>query len=127
MLTSDDGSTDGEKRRYLTEPEKWRHHDPELFDLLAAVDQPHQRSVTLIQYSRLFPGSVFHSGLLSERAVNRDQYFEGALVRLKSNPVIFFDPDNGMEVDSVGRNSRGRTDIYIGKKLRSFMTQDTRS
>src|SRR5207247_1038179 len=34
MLTPDDHGPDGRKTAYLSNPEDWRAHDPELFDLL---------------------------------------------------------------------------------------------
>ena len=34
LRTVNDGRQDGEFRQYLQRPERWRHHDPELYDAL---------------------------------------------------------------------------------------------
>lgn len=41
MLTPDDGGTDGNKLGFLQQPDRFRHFDPELFDILAhAAGEP---------------------------------------------------------------------------------------
>ena len=37
MLTPDDGRTDGRFTEYLHQPERWRAHDPDLYDALYDV------------------------------------------------------------------------------------------
>ena len=46
MLTDSDGSSDGGKLAYLGQPERFRHFDPELFDILAhAAAEPDRESL----------------------------------------------------------------------------------
>ena len=61
MLTQPDGKTDGGKRGYLEKPEKYRHHDPELFDVLVPTLDPSFRRVGHIEDSSIIPGAAFHS------------------------------------------------------------------
>ena len=53
MLTPPDQGRDGRKTAYLDQPEVWRGHDPDLFDLLKLVVQKDgQRLLGLIETGR---------------------------------------------------------------------------
>lgn len=102
LLTPDDGGKDGELRRYLTEPGRWRRFDPPLFDALAqllADDLP--RTVQHASEWSLVPGARFYGALLIDDAEAREKYFQGAEAALSGCDLWFFDPDNGVEVKSV--------------------------
>ncbi len=53
MLTEADGSADGGKIPYLKERERWRDHDPELFDFLGDCVPVGRRCVAEIERSGL--------------------------------------------------------------------------
>jgi hypothetical protein len=60
MLTPADERPDGNKRRYVEEPAKWRAFDPSLFDLLATVKpKPELTDLWRIESEGLIPGGVF--------------------------------------------------------------------
>src|SRR5437667_7774189 len=40
LLTADDHGQDGELRKYLNQPSKWRRHDSDLYDKLTRLKQP---------------------------------------------------------------------------------------
>lgn len=57
MLTPDDGGADGGKLAYLGQPERFRHFDPELFDILAhAASEPDRRRLQSIEDSGVTAG-----------------------------------------------------------------------
>lgn len=112
MLTPSDGSTDGSKLSYLQKP-AFREFDPPLFDLLATVmDAPDRRRLLLIEESGIVPGASYYNALTPDGLAERQAYFEGALAALASSDLIFFDPDNGLDVRSV-RKGRMRSSKYL--------------
>lgn len=107
MLTDNDGRSDGRHIQYLTMPAVWRHYDPAVFDLLArAVLVDGIRHVALIQDSQLVSHAVFFSERLSDGTEARSWYFQRLRQVAEHTDVVFFDPDNGMEVASVKYGAR---------------------
>jgi hypothetical protein len=109
MLTPDDDRGDGGKLQYLREPGRWRHHDPELFDALQGMSlaRMDRRSISLIEQTNLLPRTSFFSEILADDAFARRGYFDGLWRNAAGADFIFFDPDNGMEVDSVPLGRQG--------------------
>jgi len=106
MLTPDDGRNDGEFRRYLEQPERWRHYDPELYDGLRQLLTPAwPRSVAHAEEWELVPEARYHREIVPVGMVARRAYFDAAIDALSGTDMVFFDPDNGIEVPSVGRGS----------------------
>jgi hypothetical protein len=99
MLTPDDERTDGGFISYLEEPVKWRKHDPGLFDLLAEV-VPSGRSLRHVEERQLLPGSILIDISVPDDRTLRANYFWEILHRLGDAELVFFDPDNGIEVGS---------------------------
>ena len=101
LLTVPDSRSDGEFRRYLEQPDRWRHYDPELYEgLRRLLDPGIARSVQHARTWELIPGATFYEELLRDDVRSRRQYFEGAWTTLKACPIVFLDPDNGIEVPS---------------------------
>ncbi|UJA20472.1 hypothetical protein HJD18_09810 [Thermoleophilia bacterium SCSIO 60948] len=104
MLTEDDQGPDGRKLGYLDDPEKFRGNDPVLFDELVRLVRQDQRSVRSIADSPVLPaGTVFHSDIIRDDFEGRSSNLRSMLERRPSKPIVFFDPDNGIEVESEGR------------------------
>ena len=122
MLTADDGSRDGRETRYLRQPEAWRPHDPALFDRLAR-DVPGRRArhVGWVERAGLLPGAIFHAATLGDDVTARRGYFDVMLARLEPAGLVFFDPDNGLEVASVRPGRRGSCKyLYWDELVRTF-------
>lgn len=102
MLTPSDGRRYGRLRQYCCEPEKWRAFDPVLYDTLrpCAAD-PNRRNVVTARKSQLIPNAAYYEALLRDGGHARSEYFVSALQALAACDLIFFDPDNGLEVVSV--------------------------
>jgi len=108
MLTPDDGRTDGSRINYLSEPEKWRELDPPLFDHLKEVLlQRGLRNVSEIENSGILPSCVFLSDVVPDDGESRRAYFQRLTELVRGCDLVFFDPDNGIEVQS---KSYGRKD-----------------
>jgi hypothetical protein len=119
LLTGVDNGNDGELRRYLEKPSRWRKYDPDLYDRLQRVRQPDvQRGVRYCGEWGLVPGALYFDELLSDDSRQRDDYFRRALGTLGGCDVIFFDPDVGIEVPSTARGKRGSSQYIYWAELR---------
>jgi hypothetical protein len=114
MLTRDDGRTDGSRRDYLENPRRWRAFDPALFDALGRS----RRSVVEARSRRLMPGAVFHEETLTDDRDERYGYIKRFLAASRSCELVFFDPDNGLDVRSVPKGRRGSSKYLYRDELR---------
>jgi len=101
MLTEDDGKNEGKFTDYLRYPDKRSGIDPELFDKLrTAVLCREQRNVALCQELNIIPNATYFERLLTDDADGRQRYFEDFFQQSEKHDLVFFDPDNGIEVKS---------------------------
>lgn len=108
MLTADDGRTDGQRTDYLKYPGRWRRFDPALFGFLAdTVLVQGRRDVAVVAESGLLANTVHHASRLTDSKRERTDYFREALSVLAPTDLVFFDPDNGIEVPSVRYGTAG--------------------
>ncbi len=107
MLTAPDNRADGRHVAYLDEPPRFRGVDPELFDGLEQLIASGQRSVHAVESMKLWPDARFHSSILPDELSARSAYFESLWEATGSEDLLFFDPDNGVEVPSVPKRRRG--------------------
>lgn len=107
MLTADDGRTDGKFTSFLNQPQVWRKYDPQLFDLLyKSVVSDRSRNVALAQNTNMLPGAEFYSELLTDSRNHRTKYFNEMKEKFSNCRLIFFDPDNGIEIKSAAKGRR---------------------
>ncbi|TKJ28979.1 MAG: hypothetical protein CEE40_09885 [Chloroflexi bacterium B3_Chlor] len=101
MLTPDDGRTDGSFTDYLHQPEKWRRYDRELYDHLRdLVLVQNLRDVRGVETVAILSSCRFAPGLLPNDAEGRAAYFDTFAGVTEGCDLIFFDPDNGIQVKS---------------------------
>jgi hypothetical protein len=105
MLTQDDERSDGNLRAYLTAPERFRRFDPHVFDALKrlAAGAP---SVAAVESHRLVAGAEYFSRVLLDERESRRAYFDDLWLAVPPGALLFFDPDNGLEVKSVPKGRR---------------------
>ena len=114
MMTSSDGRTDGRKIHYLTNPHRWRNYDPDLFDCLVdAVKR--DRNVRQIQRASILPNCTFYNDEVPESLDSRRLWTSQALKKFSDVDLVFFDPDNGIEIRStrIGRKGSGKFVYWI--------------
>ena len=105
LLTPDDRSTDGRKRQYLLDETKAKLDGP-LFNLLKGIKSPPDEGDFIrIESHEIFSGITFFNKLTPDRRDARIQFHMQCLEHLKHVDLVFFDPDNGIEIKSrpVGR------------------------
>ena len=107
MRTPDDQRSDGARIAYLARPEVWREFDAPLFDGLRHLVRRGRRSVCAIERARILEGARFHSALLPTALAERARYFARLEARAAGSDLLFFDPDNGLEIRSCPRGRRG--------------------
>ncbi|HUS69153.1 MAG TPA: hypothetical protein VM075_00055 [Anaerolineae bacterium] len=101
MLTPDDGRMDGSRTTYLSRPAEWRYRDPQLFDHLELVVlRSGVRNVVEIETSGILASCTFISDMVPDDGVARGLYFQRAMDLARGCDLVFFDPDNGIEVKS---------------------------
>ena len=107
LRTAPDGRSDGQRLGYLGDRELARALDPVVFDELARIIAAGKRSVSAVQDSAILAGARFHPALLGDGPDARRRHFDEIWQALGPRDLVFFDPDNGLEVASVragGRN-----------------------
>ena len=122
MLTPDDLRPDGHRIQYLREPEKWRRFDPVVFDLLRnQVIQRERRKIDSIQKDEIFPNCLFYSATIQDDTKQREKFVSNFLRIAKNSELVFFDPDNGIEVKSVPYGKRNSSKyVYYSEVQRTF-------
>ncbi len=106
MLTAPDGRRDGRKIAYLQSPDVFRDFDASLFDGLVSLVDGGTRSIAAVQQADIIPRARFYTPLLADSVGARQQYFEEFWRTLGRDDLVFFDPDNGLEVASVPKGRR---------------------
>ncbi len=111
MLTPDNDKNEGKFITYLNKPDKWRAYDSELFDsLLKSISLNTGRSVKSADQLKLIDNAEYFEKILGNLKVERQNYFQEFDGCTAGSDLIFFDPDNGIEVDSfpAGRLNSGK-------------------
>jgi hypothetical protein len=104
-LTSElkEKNNDGAHLKYLTEPDRFRVLDCELFDLLNSFHvkfrkSPKARSVKQLEQCKLLNSARYYSREVPVDPVRRAAWFNEILEsEIARSDVIFLDPDNGIE------------------------------
>ncbi len=114
MLTPSDGGSDGNKLAYLQQPERYRSVDPELFDILThTAAEPERRRLATIEHSGAIPGAVYHNDLLPDDLVGRHVFMGRCAYEFRDVGLIFFDPDNGLEVSLPKGRKNSSKYLYL--------------
>ena len=121
MLTPDDGLGDGSRIGYLSQPEEWRDLDPQLFDHLEEVVLHRGlRDVAQIENSNILPWCSFFSELVPDDREARAFYHKGAMDSAQGCDLAFFDPDNGIEVQSKPCGRKGSCKYLYWREIEDF-------
>ena len=113
MLTPPDATSHGNHIGYLKQPTLWRLYDPEVFDLLAQIrlgdgtrGERKGRGVWMIEDSGIIPDALYVNLFIPDDATSRKAYFEIAQEQLRKCDLVFYDPDNGIEIATKQRGQK---------------------
>ena len=102
MLTPNDQSSHGKNTNYLTKANQWKAYDPTLFEFLyRTVHEENRREVNVLESETIISNSKYYSVLLKDSVADRAVYFDEMVKYFDDVEIVFFDPDNGLEVSSV--------------------------
>lgn len=124
MRTPPDGRSDGARLSYLDDPARFRKLDPPLFDALEGIVSAGSRRVDELQEAKVLERAVFHEEFLSDDLEGRQLYFSQFFTRIGAGEIVFFDPDNGLEVSSVKKGRRNSSKYLYWDELRFAMGQE---
>jgi hypothetical protein len=123
MLTLDEERSDGRKIGYLSAPERWRGFDPDLFDSLSEAIRKGSRRVRHFQKSKLLPNASFLNALVPDHQPSRKRWLTTSLRKLGDVDLLFFDPDNGIEIKSILRGKKGSSKYLYWEEIQLAWSQ----
>jgi hypothetical protein len=70
-----------------------------------------------LEKAAILPSTVYYSPLLTDDGAERQAYFQQLWHLVQDCDLVFFDPDNGLEIKSVpyGRKNSSKSSTSIGK------------
>jgi hypothetical protein len=120
VLTKDDNRSDGSRIKYLEKPEQWQNYDPVVFKYLRySVLKKGMRDVSMIERDYILPNCSFYREYIGDDSSSREKYFNKFYSFSKGTDLIFFDPDNGLEVNSVPRGKKGSSKYVYWDEIRT--------
>ncbi len=73
--------------------------------------------MALLENARILAGAVFYTPILTDMPDQRRRFFRGMMEHFRAVDLIFFDPNNGSEVESVPFGSRGSSKYLYWHEL----------
>lgn len=123
MLTADDGGSDGNKRQYLSQPQRWRHFNPALYDeLITLLSSDHSPTIEQIEALSSLHSFTYFNANITDGLTERKTYMAQALQRLGDCDIVFFDPDNGLNVSIKKGNKNSSKYLYRDETLAFYST-----
>ncbi|HZY92571.1 MAG TPA: hypothetical protein VFG07_07380 [Thermoplasmata archaeon] len=112
-LTPDDTGRDGSRTSYLFDPNAWGGYDPVVYGFLRhqVIDRG-VREVRAIHEAGILSNCQFFDDHLVDDSDGRNEYFDRFFELSDGSDLVFFDPDNGLAVKSVGRG-KPRSSKYL--------------
>jgi len=107
LATANDGGPDGRRRRYLSQPEKYRSIDSSLFDSMQRLVATAEPRIADVERAAILPRAMFFRRILGDSLAERDGFFDELWQRVPTDATIFFDPDNGLEIKSTLKGRKG--------------------
>lgn len=124
MLTVDDGGKDGKKLKYLENNKNERELNPELFQKLESIGKLKlidKVECGIKDIEELFGDKYnYHSETLCDNKEERAKYFDALLVEAQKAGIVFFDPDNGIEVKSVKYGNKNSSKYLYWNEIQQF-------
>lgn len=118
MLTPNDGRPGGGFLKYLEQPEKFRHFDPELYDqLYYIVMRQKTRNIAVVEIAGILPSARFLPDIITDNVSRRISYFARFKNMTNGCDLVFFDPDNGIEVKSRPYGRKGSSKYVYWREL----------
>ncbi len=96
-LVENDGKNDGNKTSYPHDV------DEELSETLKELRDPSKRNVATVKESGALPPQTLCFSEIIPQKTKRFAWHDSSVKKLAACDIIFYDPDNGLEIKSVGK------------------------
>lgn len=121
-----DGSFKQEDGKYKDIPDKLKALDSELAEKLTAIsdEKNGKRCLKALQDAKLLQNDIYYDRALSVK--ERSQWHQDALkfFNEKNADLVFLDPDNGLLVDSVGKESARSVKYAFYEEVLDYVKQE---
>lgn len=114
-----DGTFKAQDGKHVKIPVNLQKGHENLAEALHGIIDRNERSVEVIEELNLIPGVVYHHDYLTVE--NRTEWNQKALETLESATLVFLDPDNGLQVKSVGEKSARSIKYAFYKEVKKYM------
>ena len=115
-----DGTYKQEDGKYLI-PEKLKDCDKDLAGKLTEIAQSDDRSVHKLEQAGFLQGAIYFDE--SVPIADRAGWHNRALNALRGTDLVFVDPDNGMLVKSVGKNSTRSVKYALYEEVQDYLAR----
>lgn len=124
MKTPDDHVIkDGKKLTYLRNAKNESQYDPALFKALYdVVKVKKERRIDVVLRTGILGKAISFGDIVPDDAEGRSLYLNRSLSSLRDAEIIFFDPDNGIEVKSKPYGSKNSSKYVYLTELEQFYT-----
>jgi len=75
--------------------------------------------MAIFQNSKLLPNSKFYSKIISDNEDERNSWFRGLLNSISESDLIFFDPDTGIERDTIRIGNKNSSKYIFWSELKT--------
>ena len=116
MLTPNDDRADGKFIAFLEEPASWRAYDPTLFDVLAAV-VPTGRHLGHISEHQVVRDALYVDAPVPDDRIGRQAFYTDSHRSLRQADLVFFDPDNGVEIPSCPAGRKNSSKYVMRREI----------
>ena len=132
MMTPDDHTGQGARKRYLKEPKRWRSFDPDVFDFLKAQVDGGCADIKSVEREGPISSCRFYWECFQSDCVSRKRYLDGCLYMASGTHLVFFDlsPDHWDNLSSTVKHSTGLEHagsrggkLALAGKTRHFQTE----
>ena len=121
MLTSPDDRTDGNKRQYLGQPNLWRYFDPSLYDEISEImDRKTDPKIEDVEALQSLKFLNFFNKNIEDKHQARIEYFDQLKIFSSKSDLVFFDPDNGLEIKSIRKGKKNSSKYLYKDELIDF-------
>lgn len=118
MRRHDEGLGEG----YLNKPKRWQKLDCNLFKALRRVLAP-ERKIRQAERPEILSKKKFRffRDYISDNKEERERYFDRMLKKCEDVKLIFFDPDNGLEIKAKPPGRKGSSKyLYMAEVKKAF-------
>ncbi len=117
-LVDDESNNDGKHTSYL---EKFKDTDKEVVEKLKKIIDSNTRKIDEIQNSGILPINTLYYGKKIPEGTLRFNWFNEGLKTLEKSEIVFFDPDNGLEINSCGKlHTKAKKYIYFDEIYKTY-------